>query len=160
MSAPSPESDAAWNSLIPSGRGFVLVEDPEKYHLKPGLPTEVGPDRYSVSMFHQLHCLGILRESYYSALHSTKPKIFGEDKLSGELLKHAHSEHVGHCFDYLRQAIMCAADLSLEWAGQTASGTPLATVDGWGIPHKCRSWDQAFEWTLEHRAPHNYTGIA
>lgn len=75
MSVPSAESDAAWDSLMPSkycpiapadpddsifskgGRGYVLVEHPEDYNLKPGIPTDVGPDRYSVTMFHQLHCL-------------------------------------------------------------------------------------------------------
>lgn len=74
MSRKSVESDAAWESLMPGqwvihgfqnvfltmrkeGRGFVLVEHPEAYNLLPGIPTDVGPDRYSVSMFHQLHCL-------------------------------------------------------------------------------------------------------
>lgn len=39
------------------GHGFVLVEFPEKHGLQPGIPTELGIDRYSISMFHQLHCL-------------------------------------------------------------------------------------------------------
>lgn len=40
-----------------AGRGFVFVDDPEKQHLLPGIETESGRERYSVALFHQLHCL-------------------------------------------------------------------------------------------------------
>lgn len=41
---PSPESEAAWASLIPTGRGFI--------HHKPEAPFISN-----IAVFHQLHCL-------------------------------------------------------------------------------------------------------
>ena len=52
-----------------------------------------------------------------------------------------------HCFDYLRQGIMCAGDMSLEGVivseekedgMQRRSGSRV--VDGWGMKHECKSW--------------------
>ncbi|KAI5927177.1 hypothetical protein F4810DRAFT_433128 [Camillea tinctor] len=160
MAEPSPESNAAWDSLMPSGRGFVLVENPEDYGLGPGVPTDVGPDRYSISMFHQLHCLGMIRESYYAMVRQERPDIYGQELLSDEEQKETQRTHIGHCFDYIRQAIMCAGDLTLEGLLKTPSGELGSSVDGWGITHQCRSWDQAVSWTQQHKAPHNHTGIA
>ena len=48
-------------------------------------------------------------------------------------------EHVGHCFDYLRQSIICSGDMSLEWPKVEPDGRRFE-VDGWGIPHECKSW--------------------
>ncbi|KAK5997736.1 Oxidase ustYa [Cladobotryum mycophilum] len=174
----SPESDAAWDNLLPGksttpalpqassskltqdGRGFVLVKKPEKYNLGPGIPTEGGPDRYSISMFHQLHCLGMVRESYYAGTQGRKAHVSSEDGLSNTQMEHSRRQHIGHCFDYLRQAIMCAGDMTLESAETSPDGKVRASVDGWGIEHKCKSWNDAIEWTLQHKAPHNHTGIA
>ncbi|KAI9146896.1 Oxidase ustYa [Paramyrothecium foliicola] len=161
MSESSPESNAAWDNLMPSGRGFVLVEDPKSYGLGPGIPTDTEVDRYSISMFHQLHCLGMVREMYFASVHGSKANVFGEEELSGTELKHQQMIHIGHCFDYLRQAIMCAGDMTLEGAMLLPNGeVGPAGVDGWGATHQCRSWEQAVEWTIEHKAPHNHTGIA
>ncbi|KAK7947795.1 uncharacterized protein PG986_008681 [Apiospora aurea] len=158
---PTPKSNAAWDSLMPDGRGFVLVDNPSEYNLGPGIPTDVGPDRYSISMFHQLHCLGMIREMYFASMHGAKADVYGEESLSGAELKQQQMTHIGHCFDYLRQAVMCAGDMTLEGAMLLPNGeVGPAGVDGWGATHQCRSWEQAVEWTLQHKAPHNHTGIA
>lgn len=44
--------------------------------------------------------------------------------------------HVGHCFDYIRQGIMCAGDMSLEGG----AAPDRVVVDGMETPHRCRSW--------------------
>lgn len=81
------------------------------------------------------------------------------EKLTEQQKNISHNEHMGHCFDYLRQALMCAGDTTLESAQRLPNGEWLPTVDGWGIIHQCRSWEEAIEWTLEHRAPEDRTGI-
>lgn len=48
-------------------------------------------------------------------------------------------DHISHCFDYLRQAIMCAGDSTLEWPRIESDGRRFA-VDGWGVQHQCRDW--------------------
>ena len=57
MEPPNTGNQKYWDSMVPIGHGFVNISNPEKYHLLPGIPTSSGVDRYSVAMFHQLHCL-------------------------------------------------------------------------------------------------------
>lgn len=83
----------------------------------------------------------------------------GSENLTAHQKEISHREHMGHCFDYLRQAIMCAGDTTLESAMELPNGELFPMVDGWGITHQCRSWDDAIEWTLAHRAPEDRHGM-
>lgn len=58
------------------------------------------------------------------------------------------SVHSRHCFDYLKQAIMCNLDMTLEGARMDAP----AGTDGMGQTHVCRSHKQAMDW-IESRRP-------
>lgn len=51
-------------------------------------------------------------------------------------------DHVDHCFDYLRQSIMCSSDTTLEWIMKDGR-----EVDGWGVTHVCRNFKELFDWT-------------
>jgi hypothetical protein len=46
--------------------------------------------------------------------------------------------HVAYCFDYLKQAILCAGDTTLE--GSSEYG------DGWGSMHQCQDMDEIRSW--------------
>jgi len=70
---------AEWASLIP-GSGLVYLG--EQHH------------PFSISMFHQLRCLDILREDIVEGNSNTT-------------LRH-------HCLNYLRQMVMCRGDTELE----------------------------------------------
>lgn len=151
-SAPNTESDKAWENLLPvsfntslpclkntdralqPGRGYVFIKDGQNNGLQePGEITPYG-EIYSVAVFHQIHCLGMLRGTYWELLNQS----FAQDDLPSLKMfaeKHIRNSHVNHCFDYLRQSLQCAADMSLEWP---VSGTK--NVDGWGVPHLCKSW--------------------
>lgn len=48
-------------------------------------------------------------------------------------------EHIPHCVEYLRQAVMCNADLTLEKPEDPESYPQRVT--GWGNTHRCRDWD-------------------
>lgn len=139
-SPPSLESNRAWDNLLPPGRGYVFVKEGQKHSLKEaGEMTPYG-EIYSVTVFHQIHCLGMLRGNYWELLN----RAFEQDDLIS--LKrfaqtHIHNLHANHCFDYLRQSLQCAADMSLEWP---RPGTK--SVDGWGVPHLCKSWDAVMEY--------------
>lgn len=158
--ASSPDTNDVWDNLMPPGEGFVLVGNPEKYGLRPGLPSVNGPDRYPVSVFHQLHCLGMIRESYNSALLGVRPHSQDDENFPDELAHESNREDIGHCFDYIRQALMCSADMTIEWAMEMPDGKPPSAVDGWGIPHTCRNWNDVLKWMAEHRSPVNSSGIA
>jgi hypothetical protein len=136
---PNTVSNKAWDELLPEGRGFVYIPDWQKYDLPPGQNTTWGMI-YSVAVFHQMHCLGQLRRFTYMFLDA----ITQNDTEKMKSIKHMfnemdHGEHLTHCFDYLRQTIACAGDMSMEWPRTEPNGERIA-VDGWGIPHECKDW--------------------
>nr|POE47266.1 oxidase ustya [Quercus suber] len=131
---PTDDSDYAWNMLLPPGRGYVFVPDAEARGLAPGQQTPSGPI-YSVAMYHQLHCLARLRKLHWVFKDGI---VSGEDALARSFAGRDAAAHAQHCFDYLRQAILCNADMTLEWPKQ-AGPSSGAMVDGWGVPHTCKS---------------------
>lgn len=55
--------------------------------------------------------------------------------------------HLDHCVDMLRQAIMCAADISpFVWARDPRDGRAKGLTS---ITHTCRNWDAIAEWAAE-----------
>lgn len=134
----TPEADEAWgNDLSPAGDGFVLIPNPKDFSLPPGQPTDEGVGEiYDVSVFHQLHCLNHVRTFLFTLKAGMDFNTTTETYES--LLKH-QEDHVYHCFDYIRQALMCNADLTVEWPRTEEDGRRVA-VDGWGITHQCKNW--------------------
>ncbi|KFY79155.1 hypothetical protein V499_01814 [Pseudogymnoascus sp. VKM F-103] len=136
----TPGNRSVWDMLFPLGAGFVEVQKPWNYGLRGGFPvpnTEVATEIYSISMFHQLYCLSILRDA------------FGRDRDVSE--NQAAENNLGHCFDYLRQAIMCTGDTTLETALVNADGDVIPGFDGWGDVHECRSYEAIFDFAAAHR---------
>ncbi|PKS08479.1 hypothetical protein jhhlp_004862 [Lomentospora prolificans] len=122
-----------WIPLSSDSRGYVQFEDMDSYDLPQPYITPIdriseGPG-YMVSLYHQLHCLSYLVEHFQAGY-------------SGMRLTEEIAHHTAHCFDYIRQAIMCAADTSLE--GQTEFGP------GWGSEHECKDYDAVLKWANEH----------
>ena len=54
------------------------------------------------------------------------------------------AHHSAHCFNYLRQGIMCNADTTLE--GKTDAGP------GEGSEHECVDYDALLQWANKHGA--------
>jgi Mycotoxin biosynthesis protein UstYa len=82
-------ADAEWAALAPHN-GIIRL----------------GPHRqpYSISLFHQLRCLDILRRDIIVESESFPP---GEDTTSSSKLSR-------HCLNYMRQMVLCRADLALD----------------------------------------------
>jgi hypothetical protein len=70
---------------------------------------------------------------------------------TGELGK-IHFAHLDHCFDYIRQVVMCFSDMTLEWLSD-ASMVFAASVGstGWGYQHTCRDYDAVKAWAAEEK---------
>ncbi|KAF2772422.1 hypothetical protein EJ03DRAFT_348799 [Teratosphaeria nubilosa] len=155
FAAPSstPENDLAWSSISPPGDGFVLFPNRTRdaYNLPLGKPSPQG-DLYDISLFHQLHCLISMREHVLmlqaSVGRDNQAQVF-------EVLVKPREEHVWHCFDYLRQAVMCAGDMTVEWPRTEEDGRRFA-VDGWGVTHQCADWNAILQWMGENSVT-NYT---
>ncbi|KAF2216465.1 hypothetical protein CERZMDRAFT_33975 [Cercospora zeae-maydis SCOH1-5] len=129
-----------WSDLMPRGNGVIHVE-PNSDHklLQHSFVSESsnGTSVQLVSWVHQLHCLYALMDAYDAVVQ------FGSDGAEGEVLKGHKQVHSSHCFDYLRQTILCNMDSALEGAREPGGkGT-----DGWDAYHTCRNYDEVKAWT-------------
>jgi hypothetical protein len=144
------------------GRGFVHHE-------------EVAPFISGVATFHQIHCLVSPHQkrdfswaislfvsnfdpqhailiAYWDAIEDLDSALNGTRTLQSLLENDENTgtriaqHHIRHCFDYLRRAIMCAADTNLEWVNGTEHQS-----DGWWSPRTCRSYEDVFEWAQQFR---------
>jgi hypothetical protein len=122
-----------WIELSSAGRGYVVAPANGNYDLPK--PYTIAIDRHSdgpgymISAFHQLHCLS------YLAVHF-------QEGYAGVELEDEIAHHSVHCFNYLRQGIMCNADTTLE--GKTEAGP------GEGSEHECVDYDALLEWANEN----------
>jgi hypothetical protein len=71
--------------------------------------------------------------------------------------EHMRDDHIYHCIDYIRQAIMCCGDTTLEKA-RNVDGKAVRGVDGWGVEHQCRDFSAIVAYGEAHRT-NNDTGI-
>lgn len=111
------------------------MNEPEKFHLQPGIPAS-GGEEYDISVFHQLHCLKYVRLYLYEVLAIAQNGIKNEGE---RYFVNRTDDHVSHCLDYVRQGLMCSADMTVEWPRREQTG-PSSVVDGWGVGHQCKSW--------------------
>ncbi|KAK8109462.1 hypothetical protein PG999_007599 [Apiospora kogelbergensis] len=120
-----------WRSLFPTAQGLVSV--PRDSPLAPPgvitVPSALDGTHsvYQVSMFHTLHCLETLR----LALDGT-----ARDQGITEDLSQTHAPH---CIDWIRQEVMCSADIALN-----------SVLDEYRTPHQCRDFDRIMQWTETH----------
>lgn len=155
--APNPSfygssAPEAWQSTHIPGGGFVTFGN----HTETLGPPIRYNDRlgYGISAFHQLHCI--------ESVHVAFLQLKGVLNASTAVHSHKHSSevqqggtelwHIEHCFDYLRQVVMCHADLALEhrqeWEG---AGPDSDATDGWDVVHQCRDWDAVVAFAVNHR---------
>ncbi|KAK8862869.1 hypothetical protein PGQ11_009104 [Apiospora arundinis] len=120
-----------WRSLFPTAQGLVSI--PNNSPLAPPdiITAPSALDRthsvYQVSLFHSLHCLEALK----FVLDSTAP----DHGITEDLAR----THAPHCIDWIRQEIMCSADITLD-----------SILDEYKTPHQCRDFDRIWQWTEAH----------
>ena len=54
--------------------------------------------------------------------------------------------HMRHCIDLIRQALMCNADTTIEVVDESVHG-----VHGFRTEHRCKDWQQLWDWTAEQQ---------
>lgn len=108
--------DEEWAQLYP-GDGLVYLGN---NNIDPKQP-------YTVSMFHQLRCLDIIRRDARAleARNLTEPTV--------------PSLLAQHCVNYLRQMVLCRSDLDLD----TTTGRPKPVVQP--DIYRCYDWEAVFE---------------
>ena len=110
------DADAEWESIYPSNSaGFVRLGPSKRF--------------FGLSMYHQIHCLDSLRYA-----------ILGREHPAKRMRKDV--PHPQHCLNYLRQTILCAADLTLEPEVQPESQD---VGEGLFATHICKDWSKVHE---------------
>ncbi|KAL4935902.1 hypothetical protein BDV06DRAFT_233879 [Aspergillus oleicola] len=127
---PPPEGgpEPVWDELIPDGLGYTVHPD-------------LSPNMSVVAVFHQLHCLYLIRRAYYSELRSRSDS----DAMMEDFDTGIHRRpHVGHCFDYLRQSLLCHADSSLEPTNESVNDNL-----NWRFDKECRDYEEVKAWAAQ-----------
>ena len=88
----------------------MFVENAAEYGLEPGIETEYG-EIYSVALYHQMHCLGLVRRNFWRLVEgilNNRPGVVDDARAE------VQNSHTGHCFDYFRQSFECSASAALK----------------------------------------------
>lgn len=81
---------------------------------------------FGVSMYTQLHCLNQLRMAVL------------QDEVDEQ-----ERRHTQHCFNHLRQTILCASQLKMEGTlSHYEDGILKTAINGQDYEHQCRDWSQ------------------
>ncbi|ETS88116.1 hypothetical protein PFICI_01944 [Pestalotiopsis fici W106-1] len=130
----SHEYDIYWKNTRPPNGGYFAWLD------------ETGTRRRDgISMFHQLHCLVMLREAMQGLGEEIQSlKAMRRDTAHEDHAMHTEHDdlHWLHCFDYLRQAILCNADSTFEPHLMNSNGKDI--VDGM-IERDCKDWSLLYK---------------
>ncbi|TVY26081.1 hypothetical protein LHYA1_G004311 [Lachnellula hyalina] len=122
-----------WDMLMPLGSGTVEIPD-YKQHPMLGKPIVDDPIHsgaiFEASWTHALHCLYYTVDSYHQLVVNG---TFGFDGIRNDM-------HASHCFEYLRNQILCMADMTLE------GSESLLDATGQGQAHMCRDREEANAW--------------
>lgn len=101
-------------------------------------------------MFHHLHCLQSI--DYYIDRELVAQKERRQHDHGTAEAHGVYPVHIHHCFDLLRQALLCSADTNLEPLDINLYGTHLA------MPRKCRDINKVIEWAEKWQSPLVATG--
>lgn len=98
---------------LPSGGHLVWI--------RPEEDATADPEPYTVTLFHQLRCLDVVRQAYTKVPEEPAPRL------------------LHHCMNYLRQTILCRPHLLLE---------PVTTANGLvsdaGYDGVCYDWEAVY----------------
>ncbi|KAJ6602798.1 hypothetical protein DFH09DRAFT_1355000 [Mycena vulgaris] len=130
---PSAEVDQAWEELY----AYAASRVPKSEVVKMTNTTwpilhEEGNYLLALDVFHQLHCLDILRQQVHPGHNYTRQTAI----------------HLRHCIGAIRQALMCYVDISpVVWQWSTRYKEAEQRDD---ILHTCRDFNRIQDWAKEH----------
>ncbi|KAH7139071.1 hypothetical protein B0J11DRAFT_575005 [Dendryphion nanum] len=136
----STSTQSLWDAINYS-HGIIAVDhavaDAQNWPNAMRSPKDSNKKVYLLEGYHLLHCITVVRKSFWEALHSTSNFTF-------------EPQHAGHCIDQLRQYVICKADNTPLYSFGT-----LSTGDE--QYRKCRSWDALREFATENSACYRET---
>ncbi|KJX92026.1 hypothetical protein TI39_contig5958g00001 [Zymoseptoria brevis] len=144
---PTDDLDKRWEDLYDFGISSIPRWQADKLENK----TEAipGTEDYLIEldMFHQLHCLDMVRKALY-------PDRYEGWKWNPDgtvNIKDTNFHHWEHCIDGLRQAIQCTGDISP--LRHRINGINGILAPDLAARHTCRNFTKIKEWAKERQAP-------
>ncbi|EJT81737.1 hypothetical protein GGTG_01712 [Gaeumannomyces tritici R3-111a-1] len=143
------EVDKAWD-YIANDVGDQMISEEEALRMGSPLNSlkvkdpKTGKEGYrvGVEVFHQLHCLNLLRQglykNYYKDLHGDVGDASGK----------ALHGHLDHCIEALRLNLMCQSDIGI-FTFRLFPEYGLADDDWWpdfSTKHTCRNFEDIRKW--------------
>ncbi|KUI64610.1 hypothetical protein VM1G_01049 [Cytospora mali] len=148
-----PDVDQAWDSIA-NDMGDQMISQDELDRL--GLPRNslkvtdpaTGKEGYraAVEVFHQLHCLNLLRQYVYKDYYVNIYSDIDRDDEEGV------KAHIDHCLEAIRINLMCTADIGIftfreypEYGYEKGDYWPdFSTL------HTCRNFDAIHQWAIDN----------
>jgi hypothetical protein len=143
-----PKVDAAWNRVTYDVGDQSLTAD-EMTRLGLSLDSLKVKDpktgdqvyRVGIQVFHQLHCLNLLRQDSYRDYYSHHG---GDIEVPADDLR----GHLDHCIEILRTTLMCHGDIGVfpfrYYEGFEGHWPDFSTL------HTCRNFEGIRDWAFEH----------
>ncbi|KIJ54693.1 hypothetical protein M422DRAFT_153035 [Sphaerobolus stellatus SS14] len=108
----TPEGEREWEALLPLGGGIIRLGEQRE-------PA-------TISMFHQLDCLNIMRKAIVAQASNTSYQ--GPGGLER------------HCINYVRQMVLCRSDIRLENVKDIGlHSTEITSL------YTCRDWEVVYQ---------------
>ena len=122
------------------GSGFIDVPDYTSHTLPPPMhyARNPGQEVFAIAVFHELHCLMKISEYMDKLIMKIRNRDF--------TLHEGEIGHNDHCFNYLRNALMCCGDITLEGQASAPMSKDVPGTDGTGAVHVCRNYDEIVAW--------------
>ncbi|KAF2763255.1 hypothetical protein EJ05DRAFT_496085 [Pseudovirgaria hyperparasitica] len=135
---PSEANNELWTGLYDFGITRISAEEARPMDNKTlPLPDNKGGYVVQLSVFHQLHCLNMIRKGIYNGVDMSNV-----DELMG-------IEHIDHCIDMLRQSIMCHSDITpTTFARQSLKDSMKVVAE---VVHTCRKFSNIQQWAWNRR---------
>ncbi|KAI1126956.1 hypothetical protein F5Y10DRAFT_266668 [Nemania abortiva] len=147
---PRKELDDAWEVLThmnASGVTGDVVDRVGKSRIAMKYSEEEGGLYFAgIEVFHQMHCLNIIRQFTYLDYYM-RPENLPMSFTDPEPILRSH---IDHCIDMLRQALLCQGDVGIvtyNWV------KPWGPYPDFSTHHKCRKLDNIIAWADKNPVP-------
>ncbi|KAH6664865.1 hypothetical protein B0J14DRAFT_238226 [Halenospora varia] len=143
---PSEKIDKAWKEIILPHKSLFRFTKDQLIRLNASeyaaeYTEEMGGGYIAgLEVFHELHCVNMLRQATYMDYYSPKMTEWKD--------RDTLRFHLDHCIDMLRQKLMCNPDLGM---------TTYVWTKGWkqafpnfNTVHKCLPYDKVLDWARSH----------
>ncbi|KAL7934747.1 hypothetical protein V8C35DRAFT_35285 [Trichoderma chlorosporum] len=146
---PNETNNAHWDKLTHPGMVALTEEEHAKLPSKSSLfvddnTKESDPLLYvgAVEVFHQLHCLDMLRMQAYGVLKDWYDVHSPENE-------NTIPAHLEHCINYIRQSMMCRPSLDILPFRTDSEGLLRPVFNG---TRTCANFDKIRDWAIERKA--------